>query len=203
MDVMAIKVVGLTGGIGSGKSAVADMFAQQGIVVVDTDEISRRLTGPGGDAMGPLAHAFGAEYVTAEGALDRGAMRRRVFSDPLARMKLEGILHPMIMVHSLRALQQAQGPYALLVVPLLFESERYLALVARSLLIDCEETLQVERVVRRSGLSAQEVRAIMAAQLPRGERRALADDIIENNGSLDELRLQVEAKHRYYHAILR
>jgi dephospho-CoA kinase len=203
MDDMAIKVVGLTGGIGSGKSAVADMFAQLGIVVVDTDDISRQLTGPDGDAMGPLTSAFGAEYVTAEGALNRAAMRRRVFSDPLARMKLEGILHPMIMVHGLRKLQQAQGPYAMLVVPLLFESERYLALVARSLLVDCDEALQIERVTRRSGLTSSEVRAIMAAQLSRAERKTRADDIIENNGSLDDLRLQVEAKHRYYHAILR
>ena len=200
---MAIKVVGLTGGIGSGKSAVAGMFAELDIKVVDTDDISRRLTGPGGDAMGPLASAFGAEYLTADGALDRCAMRKRAFSDPLARMKLEGILHPMIMVHSLRELQQAQGPYAMLVVPLLFESERYLALVARSLLVDCGEALQIERVTRRSGLTVAEVRAIMAAQLSRGERLARADDIIENNGSLDDLRLQVEAKHRYYHAILR
>jgi dephospho-CoA kinase len=200
---MAIKVVGLTGGIGSGKSAVAGMFAELDIRVVDTDDISRRLTGPGGDAMGPLASAFGPEYLTADGAMDRCAMRKRVFSDPLARMKLEGILHPMIMVHSLRELQQAQGPYAMLVVPLLFESERYLALVARSLLVDCGESLQIERVTRRSGLTAAEVRAIMAAQLSRAERVARADDIIENNGSLDDLRLQVEAKHRYYHAILR
>lgn len=199
---MAIKVVGLTGGIGSGKSAVADMFAQLGIVVVDTDDISRRLTGAGGDAMGPLASAFGSDYLTAEGALNRAAMRRRVFSDPLARLKLEGILHPMIMVHSLRELQQAQGPYAMLVVPLLFESERYLALVARALLVDCDEALQIERVTARSKLSPTEVRAIMAAQLSRAERKVRADDIIENNGSLDDLRLQVEAKHRYYHAIL-
>lgn len=199
---MAIKVVGLTGGIGSGKSAAADLFAGLGVAVVDTDVVSRRLTGPGGEAMGPLAAAFGDGYVTGDGALDRAAMRRRVFADPLARMRLEGILHPMILVHSLRELQQAQGPYAMLVVPLLFECERYLALVARKLVIDCDETVQLARVMRRNGMAEAEVRAIMAAQLPRAQRVALADDIIVNNGSLDALRLQVEEKHRYYHAIL-
>ncbi|MBV8046595.1 MAG: dephospho-CoA kinase [Paludibacterium sp.] len=199
---MAIKVVGLTGGIGSGKSAVADLFAGQGITVVDTDVISRRLTGPDGEAMGPLRQAFGAEYVLADGSMNRTAMRERVFADPAARQRLEAVLHPMIMVHSMRLLQQAQGPYAMLVVPLLFESQRYLALISRSLLVDCDESLQIDRVVRRSGLSVEQVRAIMSAQMPRAERQARADDIILNEGSLDDLRLQVEEKHRYYHAIL-
>jgi dephospho-CoA kinase len=200
---MAITVVGITGGIGSGKSAAADMFAQLGVPLVDTDVIARQLTGPDGEAMGTLAAAFGAEYVREDGGLDRVAMRKRVFGDPLARMRLEGILHPMIMVHSMRELQQAQGPYAMLVVPLLFESRRYLALVARALVIDCDEALQVRRVMARSGLSAAEVRAMMAAQMPQAQRLAQADDIIVNNGTLDDLRLQVEVKHRYYHAILR
>jgi len=199
---MAIKVVGLTGGIGSGKSAVADLFAGQGITVVDTDVISRRLTGPDGEAMGPLRQAFGAEYVLADGSMNRTAMRERVFADPAARQRLEAVLHPMIMVHSMRLLQQAQGPYAMLVVPLLFESQRYLALISRSLLVDCDESLQIDRVVRRSGLSVEQVRAIMSAQMPRAERQSRADDIILNEGSLDDLRLQVEEKHRYYHAIL-
>ncbi|TDR76747.1 dephospho-CoA kinase [Paludibacterium purpuratum] len=199
---MAIKVVGLTGGIGSGKSAAADFFAGLGVTVVDTDVISRRLTEPEGEAMGPLAQAFGPDFVQADGALNRVAMRQLVFADPQARQRLEAILHPMIMVHGMRLLQKAQGAYALLVVPLLFESQRYLALVARSLLIDCDETMQVERVAQRSGLQVEEIRAIMAAQMPRAERVSRADDIIRNNGSLDDLRLQVEEKHRYYHAIL-
>ncbi|BEV73347.1 MULTISPECIES: dephospho-CoA kinase [unclassified Paludibacterium] len=199
---MAIKVVGLTGGIGSGKSAAADLFAGLGVVVVDTDVISRRLTGPDGEAMAPLRQAFGAECVLPDGSLNRVAMRQQVFADPQARARLEAILHPMIMVHGMRQLQQAQGAYALLVVPLLFESQRYLTLISRSLLIDCDESLQVARVAQRSGLSDTEVRAIMAAQMSRAERQARADDIIHNNGSLDDLRLQVEEKHRYYHAIL-
>jgi dephospho-CoA kinase len=200
---MAIKVVGMTGGIGSGKSAVASMFAELGIEIVDTDVISRRLTGPDGEAMGTLEHAFGPEYILPDRSLDRSAMRTRVFSDPLARLRLEGILHPMIMVHSMRELQQAQGPYAMLVVPLLFENQRYLPLVSRKLVVDCEETVQCERVMHHRGLEAAQVRAIMAAQMTRAERVSLADDIIENNGSLDELRLQVAEKDRYYHAILR
>jgi dephospho-CoA kinase len=200
---MAIKVVGLTGGIGSGKSAVADLFAELGVALVDTDAVSRSLTGPDGEAMGSLAATFGGAYVLPDGALDRGAMRRLVFSDPAARLRLEAILHPMIMVHSTRALQQAHGPYAMLVVPLLFETTRYLPMVLRSLVVDCDEEFQLQRVVRRSGLAVAEVRSIMAAQMQRSERIARADDIIENNGTLDELKLQVEDKHRYYLEILR
>lgn len=200
---MAIKVVGLTGGIGSGKSVVAELFAAHGVAIVDTDVVSRRLTGIDGAAMGSLAASFGEQYVLPDGSLDRTAMRHLVFSDKAARVRLEGILHPMIMVHSTRELQQAQGPYAMLVVPLLFETTRYLPMVLRSLVVDCSEEIQLQRVMPRSGLSADEVRAIMAAQIPRSERIARADDIIENNGTLDELRLQVEVKHRYYHEILR
>jgi len=200
---MAIKVVGLTGGIGSGKSAVADMFAAHGIEVVDTDVISRWLTGPDGEAMGTLEQAFGADYLLPDRSLNRLAMRARVFSDPQARLRLEGILHPMIMVHSMRALQQAQGPYAVLVVPLLFENQRYLPLVARKLVVDCDENVQRERVMCHRGLDAEQVDAIIATQMSRAQRVALADDIIENNGSLDDLRLQVAGKHRYYHEILR
>jgi len=200
---MAIKVVGLTGGIGSGKSVVAELFAAHGVAIVDTDVVSHRLTGIDGAAMGSLAASFGEQYVLPDGSLDRTAMRHLVFADKTARVRLEGILHPMIMVHSTRELQQAQGPYAMLVVPLLFETTRYLPMVLRSLVVDCSEETQLQRVVPRSGLSVDEVRAIMAAQIPRSERIARADDIIENNGTLDELRLQVEVKHRYYHEILR
>jgi dephospho-CoA kinase len=199
---MAIKVIGLTGGVGSGKSTVADLFAEHGVAIVDTDLVSRRLTGPDGEAMGSLAAAFGAEFVRVDGSLDRAAMRQLVFSDVAARTRLEGILHPMIMMHGTRELQQAQGPYAMLVVPLLFETARYQPLVMRSLVVDCDEQVQLQRVVRRSHLSADEAHAIMAAQMSRRERCARADDIIENNGSLDELRLQVEVKHRYYLEIL-
>ncbi|WP_434633011.1 dephospho-CoA kinase [Chromobacterium sp. CV08] len=199
---MAVPVVGLTGGIGSGKSAAADRFAELGVEVVDTDRIAHQLTGPGGAAMKAIVDAFGAGVATADGALDRAAMRRLVFADPGLRARLESILHPAIHAESVRRLQAARGDYAILVVPLLFESDRYAPLLARSLVIDCSEAVQRERVMQRSGLSENEVRAIMAAQLPREERLRRADDVIDNSGGMAELRLQVDAKHGYYLANL-
>lgn len=198
---MAIKVVGLTGGMGSGKSAVADLFSQHHIVIVDTDKIARTLTGPEGEAMGTLSAAFGETYILADGSLNRPAMRQHIFSDNNARLRLEAILHPLIMVHSMRQLQRALGPYALLVVPLLFETKRLLPLVARTLNIDCREELQIQRVLTRSGLDISQIQAIMAAQCSRAARNALADDIIDNNGGLDDLKRQVAQKHHYYKKI--
>lgn len=193
-----VKVVGLTGGIGSGKTAAARCFAAQGVAVVDTDELSHALTAPGGRAMPTLVARFGPDFQRADGALDRLRMRELVFRQPSARRELEAILHPMILEDSLAALAGAQGPYAVLVVPLLFESQAYRDVVDRTLLIDCDEEVQVARVMQRSGLSEPQVRAIMATQMPREDKRRLADDIIDNSGSLSELALQVEAKHRYY-----
>ncbi|WP_040652177.1 dephospho-CoA kinase [Pseudogulbenkiania ferrooxidans] len=193
-----VKVVGLTGGIGSGKTAAARCFAAQGVAVVDTDELSHALTAPGGRAMPTLVARFGPDFQRADGALDRLRMRELVFRQPSARRELEAILHPLILEDSLAALAGAQGPYAVLVVPLLFESQAYRDVVDRTLLIDCDEEVQVARVMQRSGLSEPQVRAIMATQMPRGDKRRLADDIIDNSGSLSELALQVEAKHRYY-----
>ncbi len=128
-------------------------------------------------------------------------MRARVFGDPSARALLESILHPMIYQESLQDLSLAQSPYAILVVPLLFENQRYRDLVIRSVLVDCDESLQISRVMQRNGMTEENVRSIMAAQMGRAQRKALADDIIDNNGSLDDLRLQVDAKHRYHLAI--
>ncbi|QEL56581.1 dephospho-CoA kinase [Chromobacterium paludis] len=199
---MALPVIGLTGGIGSGKSAAAERFAELGVAVVDTDQIAHRLTGAGGAAMAAIAREFGSEVVAADGALDRAAMRQRVFADPDSKRRLEAILHPAIYDESVRQLQAARGDYAVLVVPLLFESERYLPLLARSLVVDCSEDAQVARVMRRNGFTESAVRAIMAAQLPRAERLRRADDVIDNNGGLAELRLQVDAKHGYYLANL-
>jgi len=195
---MACKVVGLTGGIGSGKSTVAELFSALGVPVVDADQISHALTGPGGGAMLAIVAAFGPEVRTPDGSLDRAAMRRMVFAQPEARHKLEHILHPLILQDSLRALAIADGPYAIFEVPLLFESPQYLAQVGRSLLVDCDEQVQLARVMERSGLTADAVRAIMAAQLPRAQRLAYADDVIDNSADLRTLVLQVEAKHRYY-----
>ncbi|EEG10476.1 dephospho-CoA kinase [Pseudogulbenkiania ferrooxidans 2002] len=166
--------------------------------MVDTDELSHALTAPGGRAMPTLVARFGPDFQRADGALDRLRMRELVFRQPSARRELEAILHPLILEDSLAALAGAQGPYAVLVVPLLFESQAYRDVVDRTLLIDCDEEVQVARVMQRSGLSEPQVRAIMATQMPRGDKRRLADDIIDNSGSLSELALQVEAKHRYY-----
>lgn len=197
----SVPVIGLTGGIGSGKSAAANRFAELGVHVVDTDLIAHRLTAPDGGAIAAIRQAFGDEVIQADGAMNRAAMRARVFGDPSARALLESILHPMIYQESLQDLSLAQSPYAILVVPLLFENQRYRDLVIRSVLVDCDESLQISRVMQRSGMTEENVRSIMAAQMGRAQRKALADDIIDNNGSLDDLRLQVDAKHRYHLAI--
>lgn len=194
-------VVGLTGGIGSGKSTVADRFQSLGAAVVDTDAISRRLTGPGGAAMDHLAAQFGEKYLTAEGALDRAAMRRLAFEDPGARARLEAILHPAIRAAADEALASAGGPYAILVVPLLFETRGYAGRVARVLVVDCPEALQVERTAARSGLAPGEVRAIMAAQWPRWRRLQMADDVAWNGGEPAALDAQCERLHRRYAAL--
>jgi dephospho-CoA kinase len=199
---MVCKVIGLTGGIGSGKSTVAELFAALGVSVVDADQISHALTGPHGGAMPAIVEAFGPEVRCVDGSLDRAAMRRIVFNLPAARQRLESILHPLILQQSLRDLADAPGPYCIFEVPLLFENPLYLAQVDRTLVVDCDEQAQLARVTERSGLSAEAVRAVMAAQLSRQERLALADDVIDNRGNLGDLALQVEAKHRYYLAHL-
>jgi dephospho-CoA kinase len=191
-------VVGLTGGIGSGKSMVAGQLAALGTTVVDTDEISRALTAAHGEAMPALAAAFGPGFVTAEGALDRDAMRALAFSDGGARARLEAILHPAIRARADRELAAAPGPYAIVVVPLLFETRGYLDPARRILVVDCPEALQVARTRARSGLSEAEVRAVMAAQWPRWRRLQVADDVIWNGGGRDEAAAQCEKLHRSY-----
>jgi len=194
-------VVGLTGGIGSGKSTVAERFHALGATVVDTDEISRQLTGPGGAAMERLAAEFGARYVGVDGSLDRAAMRRLAFEDPSARARLEAILHPAIRAAADEALASAAGPYAIVVVPLLYETRGYLGRVARVLVVDCPEPLQVERTAARSGLAPGEVRAIMAAQWPRWRRLQMADDVVWNGAGPAALDPQCERLHRRYAAL--
>lgn len=194
-------IVGLTGGIGSGKSAVAARFADLGIAVVDTDAIAHELTGAGGAAMPAIAAAFGPAVVSAAGALDRAAMRRLAFADAGVRQRLEGILHPMIRHEALARCEQAlsqHSPYVILAVPLLVESGAYRQYVRRVLVVDCDEAVQEQRVMARSGLAADEVRRIMSTQAARAERRAAADDIIDNNGDLAALIPQVEALHNRY-----
>lgn len=194
-------VIGLTGGIGSGKTTVADRFSGLGAGVVDTDEIARHLTGPAGPAMPALAAAFGPACVAADGSLDRDAMRRLAFEDPQARGRLEAILHPAIREAADRAIEAAPGPYVVLAVPLLFETRGYLDRVARTLVVDCDESLQVERAAARPGLDPAQVRAIMAAQWPRWRRLQAADDVVWNGGTPAGLLPQCSALHRRYLAL--
>lgn len=191
-------IVGLTGGIGSGKSAAATLFEEFGAAVVDTDAIAHELTAPGGTAIAPIRAAFGDEVVAPNGALDRAAMRRKVFTDAQAKGRLEAILHPMIRAEADRRSAAARAPYVVLVVPLLVESGGYRSRVQRVTVVDCPEAVQVARVMSRSGLSAGEARAIMAAQVGREARLAVADDVIDNGGELAALRPQIEALHRRY-----
>lgn len=193
-----IPIVGLTGGIGSGKSTVADAFAARSVPVVDTDRIAHQLTAPGGAAIESIREAFGAALIDAAGALDRHRMRRLVFADTAARARLEAILHPLIRAQAMAECAASRGPYLLLVVPLLVESGALRETMARVLVVDCEPQRQRERVMRRSGLSADEADAIIAAQATRAERLAAADDVIVNDGGLPELEAQVEALHRRY-----
>jgi dephospho-CoA kinase len=195
-------VVGLTGGIGSGKSAAAECFAALGVPVVDTDAIAHALTAPGGAAIGPIRAAFGPEVLTLEGALDRAAMRRRVFVNPAERQRLEGILHPLILAESEARLRAAAAAdYAILVVPLLAESKNYRARVDRVAVVDCPEEMQIARVVARSSLTRAEVQSIMAVQATRATRLAIADDVIANEGGLEELRGRIAALHETYRTL--
>ncbi len=194
--------VGLTGGVGSGKSTVAALFEEFGVSAIDSDIISHELTRPAGAAIDAIRAAFGDGCIDAAGALDRDHMRRLVFSDPAAKQRLEAILHPMIRERMLAQAKTAKpSPYLLLVVPLLFEAQGYRELVQRILAVDCAPATQVARTMRRSGLGEPEVRAIMAQQITRAERLKRADDIIRNDTDLIALRQQVERLHRHYLAI--
>ncbi len=193
-------VVGLTGGIGSGKSAVGDLFARCGVTVVDTDAIAHTLTAPGGAAMAAIRAEFGDAVASADGALDRAAMRAMVFADPSARKRLEAILHPLIRAESERQIahKPADSPYAILMVPLLIESGDYRKRVNRIAVVDCAESTQIERVMSRSGLARSEIERILAAQATRAERLAAADDVIDNDGALADLPAQIERLHQHY-----
>lgn len=184
--------VGLTGGIGSGKSAVATLLAEFGAAVVDTDLIARQLTDVGGAAVDALKATFGADVIDAAGALDRARMRAIVFTDENAKLRLEAILHPMIGLETTRQAAAATAPVIVFDVPLLVESERWTALVDRVWVIDCREATQQQRVMARPGWSAAAVRAVIDQQAPRARRRAHADAIIYNDGiDLAELAYQV------------
>ncbi len=190
--------VGLTGGIGCGKSTVAELFAGLGATIVDTDAIAHSLTAPHGAAMPAILAEFGPDFATPDGALDRARMRSLVFTDAGARSRLEAILHPRIRDATAAAAAIASGPYVIFAVPLLIESGTWAGRVSRVLAVDCSEDTQVARVMQRSGLSADQVRAIMATQVTRAQRLAAADDVIDNDDGLEALLPQVTRLHERY-----
>jgi len=200
---MMVFCIGLTGGIGCGKSTVAHLFAELGATIIDTDAISHALTQPSTAGFNAIITHFGPNYQQSDGTLDRGKLRSLIFSDATAKQALESILHPLIYAEVLAAVQACQAPYAVIVVPLLFETENYFPLVQRSLVVDCAEESQVARTTARSGLSETTVRAIMAHQLSRAARLACADDVISNENELDTLRPQVAALHAQYLSLAR
>lgn len=195
---MSNFIVGLTGGIGSGKSAAADCFAAHGVGVVDTDAIAHELTGAAGAAMPALRAEFGGDVATADGALDRSRMRQLAFADPAVRRRLEAILHPMIRELAGERCRQAASPYVILAVPLLVESGTYRERCDRVLVVDCPESLQISRVMARNGLAEAEVRAILATQATRAQRLAAADDVLANDAGLAALEAQIANLHQRY-----
>lgn len=192
--------VGLTGGIGSGKSTVADRFAELGAAIVDTDAIAHAITAPGGAAIAALRARFGDAYVADNGALDRARMRELVFADPDAKRALESILHPLIRAQAEEIAQRAAGnaPYVMFVVPLLVESGNWTTRVARVLVVDCPVDVQIERVIRRNRIDAAAVRAIVAQQASRSRRLAAADDVLYNGAATGQLAERVARLHALY-----
>ncbi|WP_371324361.1 dephospho-CoA kinase [Dechloromonas sp. ZY10] len=195
---MSAYVVGLTGGVGSGKSTVANWLVEQGAGLVDTDAIAHELTAPGGGAMAALIASFGADIATPDGALDRAAMRRRVFADPAARRQLEAVLHPMIRQVAEQRCHSDPAPYVLLAVPLLVESGAYRRRCDRILVVDCPVELQLARVMLRNGLSSAEAQAIISAQATREQRLAIADDIVLNASRTEDLHAPLCRLHTAY-----
>jgi dephospho-CoA kinase len=190
--------VGLTGGIGSGKTTVAGLFASHGAALVDTDEISRQLTAPDQPAVAAIAERFGQEFVARDGSLDRARMRRLVFDNPSHRKDLEALLHPLIRQESTRRIRDVTAPYVVVVVPLLLESTGYRGIIGRTLVVDCDPETQIRRVMQRSGLTRNEVLAIMSSQVSREQRLRAADDIIYNDSDIETLRTQIQALHSKY-----
>ncbi len=193
--------VGLTGGIGSGKSAVADAFAALGIEVTDTDRLAHAITAAGTPGLDAIVAAFGASLLRSDGTLDRAALRRLAFGDPASRLRLESILHPLIAKAATDEIARWKSPYGIVVVPLLLERGGMRSRVQRILVVDCPEDEQVRRVQRRSALSEDEIRAIMATQCARAERLARADDVLDNSGSPAAIAPQVAALDARYRSL--
>lgn len=189
--------IGLTGGIGSGKTRVSDMLAELGAAIIDTDQIAHQLTAPGGLAIEPIREAFGDAMIDSSGAMNRAAMRTLVFAEPERRKQLEGIIHPLIAQQVLKHSESSRGLYQVFVVPLLVESGRWVNRVDRVCVVDCDEQTQLSRVMARNQVSEMTVRQMMAAQATRAQRLAVADDVVINDGStsLEDLRKQVLDLH--------
>jgi dephospho-CoA kinase len=190
-------VVVLTGGIASGKSAVSQFFAQRGVPVIDTDLIAHEIVEPGQAALVRIAEAFGQEFLDGNGRLDRKKMRNAIFSDPGLKNRLEGILHPAIAAEVDQRIAQVDAPWCILVVPL-FKEGGLFTWIDRVLVVDVEESVQIERVTERDGITREQAQSILDAQPSRRERLALADDIIDNSGSLEELKARVDDLYGKY-----
>ena len=190
-------VVGLTGGIGSGKTAVSDRFARLGAPVIDTDLLARELVEPGQPALAEIVAAFGSDCLDRDGRLHRARLRERVFADPTGRRRLEAILHPRIRTLAREQIAHLTTPYCLLVIPLLAETGMT-DLVDRVLVVDAPEAEQIRRVMARDGVTEEQARRVLAAQADRSQRLALANEIVENAGDLAALDHQVAALHQYY-----
>ena len=182
---------------------IASLFSELGAMVIDTDDVARRLTLSGGAGIGPIRDAFGEKYIQADGAMNRSLMRELVFSKPEERLKLEAILHPLIRKRALELAEAATGTYVIFVIPLLVERPVWCGMGTRILTVDCPEELQIERVMKRNNMSREQVRAIMATQATRQQRLAVADDVIVNDRSVEEVRKEVVNLHAKYTAIIR
>ncbi len=192
--------IGLTGGIASGKTAVSDRFQALGVPVVDTDLVAREVVAPGTEGLSRLVRAFGSAILQEDGTVDRTALRRQVFSDPMARKQVEELLHPLIRERSMQRLAELDGDYAIVVVPLLVETD-FRALVDRILVVDATEEQQLQRLQQRDGCSRQQAHAMLAAQASRAQRLEAADDILCNNDDLVALDRQIQALHQQYLAL--
>ena len=200
LDKKRIFVVVLTGGIASGKSAVSDLFARHGVPIIDTDVIAHEIVEPGQPALDQIRNELGQEFIDREGRLDRRKMRNAIFSDPELRLELEGILHPAITAEASRQVALLDQPWCILVVPLLVESGLF-SWIDRVLVVDAEESVQIQRVMARDNISRKRAQAILDAQSSRQQRLKLADDIIENNGSIEQLESAVNHLHKKYSAL--
>ena len=195
-------IIGLTGGIGSGKTSTAKIFSAEGVAVIDADTIAHELTGEQGAAIPNIKEYFGGNFITKDGKLDRKKMRSKIFSDINSRKKLEGILHPLIQTEVMHRIKTVSSPYIIIVVPLLLETGDYCETVTRILVVDCNEECQISRTVSRGGLNKEEVRAIIATQKSRQERLNQADDVIVNDTDISSLQEKVKLQHNIYLSLL-